>query len=621
MAQHDILVLQKEANDKYAERILGPAPNKVYGFGADNEPRLFLREYEVQGQRAAHTTPGAQNNVVAAGFTSTVQFMNNLTYDKNTGRLIHFWNATTNHVAAGHYGVVLCRYSLDGGETWSTPVVVANERSSQVDIRNCSGGWANGRLFIFYAKYKPDLANGYEKWQAMCMKYSDDGGDTFSDEIVVCPMATWGTDGKKIISLSTGGYEFNGFSFFGHIIDEQGILYQTYYALASTSANGVLAVKTVIARSLDNGLTWDDDFCVPGFSLGTGVSANNGPMISFMEPRLYKAGGGEYFMICRKDQTDNGGTYVRPLLLRTSMGISSWGRKRVTVTADSGTNTFTATNHGFQNEQIVRIESTGTIPSGLVAGASYYVRNVTSNTFQLYLLSTGGTVVSLGSNGTGTLTAILTAEIIPIPETLYNPANLSKNITHDGCTINLYGDTILFFLYTNRRTAKAVVVLARVDKIIADGVSAFVNDTRTEVFSYPSGGTAQAHGNGAAIAFDNTMSFFIVEQDQVNSGNSPNYFFRMDAKDVFKWIGLLYPISKFSENLELATGKVLKIGTDQVVGARQTAVSATSQEATANATDLATALTLLNSLKAKYNALQTSYAALITKLQAHGLIA
>ena len=620
MAEFDVLHLQKEGNDKYTERTLVPRANGMIGFSPGRLPVVMRREYETLGQRAAHTAPGAMNNLSIAGFTSTVQFMHNLSFDKNSGRLIHFWASTTNHVAAGAYGIIVCRYSLDGGEIWSSPVVVANERSGQIDLRGPAGGWVNGRLFIFYGKYLTDNANTYEKWQGLFYKYSDDGGDTFSNELVFTPMTSFGSVGKYVTSISNDGFQYNTFCAFGHIIEDNGYLYQTWYAAAYTSAAGCLACKSVIARSGDNGLTWTDNFVVPLYGLGTGVSANNAPMLAFSESRLYKAGGGEFFMVVRKDGVDSSAGKVLPVLSRSSLGISNWGRKKVTVTADYTNDTFSATSHGFVNDNIVRIDSTSTIPAGLSQGVSYYVVNASANTFKLSLTSSGA-ALDITSNGSGTLTAVLTGELIQLaPDDTFNTGSLSKNITHDGCTVNLYGDLIFNFIYTNRRTAKARTMLARVDKIISDGASAFDANTVTTVFSYPSGGTAQAHGNGAAIAFDNSLSIFCVEQDQQSSSVSAAYFFRLEANSFFKWLGLIYDLSKFYNDIDLSTGKAYKINGAQIVGARQTAVAASSQESSSDATDLATALSLLNSLKAKYNALQTSYAGLITKLQAHGLI-
>ena len=77
---------------------------------------------------------------------------------------------------------------------------------------------------------------------------------------------------------------------------------------------------------------------------------------------------------------------------------------RFTVTADAGTDTFTATAHGRSNGDRIRISSTGSTPTGLDEGEYYYLIGATTNTFQLSE-SEGGAAVNITTAGTGTLTA------------------------------------------------------------------------------------------------------------------------------------------------------------------------------------------------------------------------
>lgn len=70
----------------------------------------------------------------------------------------------------------------------------------------------------------------------------------------------------------------------------------------------------------------------------------------------------------------------------------------ISVTADSGTDMFTATAHGLSTGWTVRVGGT-TPPSPLVAGTDYFVIGATANTFQLALTS-GGAAINLTTNGT-----------------------------------------------------------------------------------------------------------------------------------------------------------------------------------------------------------------------------
>lgn len=70
---------------------------------------------------------------------------------------------------------------------------------------------------------------------------------------------------------------------------------------------------------------------------------------------------------------------------------------------DTGTETITITSHGFVDNEIVRLTSSGTLPVGLTTNTVYYIINATTNTFQLSETS-GGSAVDLTSGGSGTHT-------------------------------------------------------------------------------------------------------------------------------------------------------------------------------------------------------------------------
>lgn len=77
-----------------------------------------------------------------------------------------------------------------------------------------------------------------------------------------------------------------------------------------------------------------------------------------------------------------------------------------TVTADSGTDTFTRTSHGLTNNTRVFFKNTGgALPTGISQENSspYFVVNAAANTFQVSTFS-GGAAVNFSSNGTGTHT-------------------------------------------------------------------------------------------------------------------------------------------------------------------------------------------------------------------------
>lgn len=62
---------------------------------------------------------------------------------------------------------------------------------------------------------------------------------------------------------------------------------------------------------------------------------------------------------------------------------------------------ITITGHGLTTGQVIRFTSSGSLPTGLVAGTDYYVLGATANTFQVSA-TFGGTAVNLSTQGTGT---------------------------------------------------------------------------------------------------------------------------------------------------------------------------------------------------------------------------
>jgi len=74
-----------------------------------------------------------------------------------------------------------------------------------------------------------------------------------------------------------------------------------------------------------------------------------------------------------------------------------------TFTATNATNLFTSTAHGYADGEAVRLyTASGTLPSGVVATARYYVISATTNTFQLSTTS-GGSASAIADDGSGTL--------------------------------------------------------------------------------------------------------------------------------------------------------------------------------------------------------------------------
>lgn len=70
-------------------------------------------------------------------------------------------------------------------------------------------------------------------------------------------------------------------------------------------------------------------------------------------------------------------------------------------TMDISTDYVTLAGHGYTNAEKVIFNSTGTLPTGLVDGTTYYVRDKTTDTFKVEASVGGGAIDLSGANGSG----------------------------------------------------------------------------------------------------------------------------------------------------------------------------------------------------------------------------
>ena len=96
----------------------------------------------------------------------------------------------------------------------------------------------------------------------------------------------------------------------------------------------------------------------------------------------------------------------------TLIGLPTAPTTSAEVFAQKGTSTMTIASpcvvtfnsHGFAANQKVFFTTTGALPTGVVANTPYYVRNPSTNTFELSTVSGGSSLTTSGSqSGTHTL--------------------------------------------------------------------------------------------------------------------------------------------------------------------------------------------------------------------------
>lgn len=95
-----------------------------------------------------------------------------------------------------------------------------------------------------------------------------------------------------------------------------------------------------------------------------------------------------------------------------------FGRHSATVTITiAAPGVVTWNGHGLAANQEVTFSTTGALPTGLTAGTTYYVRNPTTNTFELSATSGGASITTSGSQS-GTHTCSLTSAQISTGDTV-----------------------------------------------------------------------------------------------------------------------------------------------------------------------------------------------------------
>ena len=104
------------------------------------------------------------------------------------------------------------------------------------------------------------------------------------------------------------------------------------------------------------------------------------------------------FLLCDGTAYNNDDYENLLTVLQGRFGLTS----AATFTADNATDTYTATDHGLSDGDIILVASSASdLPNGLNENTLYYVISSTTNTFQLSTTS-AGSAVSISDDGTGT---------------------------------------------------------------------------------------------------------------------------------------------------------------------------------------------------------------------------
>lgn len=94
---------------------------------------------------------------------------------------------------------------------------------------------------------------------------------------------------------------------------------------------------------------------------------------------------------------------------------------------NTGSDVITILSHGFLESSKIIFSSTGTLPSPLVAGTTYYVKNATANSFQVST-TPGSGAIDLTTSGTGTFNVATPHELLNGEKIIITNSNSTPSI-------------------------------------------------------------------------------------------------------------------------------------------------------------------------------------------------
>lgn len=139
----------------------------------------------------------------------------------------------------------------------------------------------------------------------------------------------------------------------------------------------------------------------------------------------------------------------------------------LSVTIDTSTDVFTATNHGYRDRNPLKF--TGTMPSPLVVGTIYYARDTTTSTFKIALTPGGATIDLSGSVGSNTVICAMGDWSLDVINTSISRFNSGLETTRYSYFIRIITEDDVDSRYTGQPFSMAgVLVYWTAQKAIAD---------------------------------------------------------------------------------------------------------------------------------------------------------
>lgn len=218
---------------------------------------------------------------------------------------------------------------------------------------------------------------------------------------------------------------------------------------------------------------------------------------------------------------------------------SGSGTHQITRIADIVGSSFTSTAHSFFNNEVVRLTTSGTLPSGLALATDYYVQVVDVDHYKLASLPSG-TAISCFTSGTGTHTAtpmivdcrpsdvmtdLLTdtnhGAFFP-PAQLGNWTQFSNYVTANNLLISPFFDTS----DTAANIVNEIVQGVNCELVFSEGL--------LKVVPY---GDAVVTGNGVTFTPNLTPLYNLTDDDYLTDGqNDPVMVDRSDPADAYNTV-------------------------------------------------------------------------------------
>lgn len=221
-------------------------------------------------------------------------------------------------------------------------------------------------------------------------------------------------------------------------------------------------------------------------------------------------------------------------------------------------NTLTSTANGFINDTLVRVSTTGTLPSPLVANKDYFIKTALTNSVEL-ALTPGGDSIKMLTAGTGTH-SLFSFKLDANPKDI-----LSDFLTNVNYGVGFpSGNVDTLTAYSNYCIANGLFLSPHLSEQVA--AQEFINTeilkaTNSQVlwseklFKVAPYGDTVVTGNGVTYTPNTVPAYDLTDDDFLSDGEDPILVMRKTQADAFNQVQVEYQDRNNQYNVAIAEAK------------------------------------------------------------------